>query len=162
MHLAQLNIAEGRYPMTDARMTSFTGRLKAIQSLAERSPGFVWRDLTDGEDADFSDLASAERKHGLIVNISVWDSVKSLFAFTYKTAHAKVMQDNRDNFNPLAKNHFVLWWIAKGKFPTGLEAKEKLLYLRANGASPEAFTFNLPFSQTGQPIKFNFPKKDCA
>lgn len=162
MHLAQLNIAESVYPMTDARMTPFTGRIDAVNAVADRSPGFVWRLTDDDDDVDGALSLRLPGDENTLVNMSVWESIESLFSFVYKTAHAKVMTDNRDNFAQLTTNHFVLWWIEEGHIPNLAEAKTRLDYLRANGPSPKAFTFKMPFSEAGNPLKVNFPQKDCA
>jgi hypothetical protein len=46
-HLAQANIAYMRSPITDPAMADFVAQLGAINALADRSPGFVWRLQTD-------------------------------------------------------------------------------------------------------------------
>lgn len=162
MQLAQLNIAEGVVDMDSPQMQPFTGRIDAINALADRADGFIWR-LTD-DDADV-DGALSLRLPGdskTLVNMSIWENVEALFSFVYKTAHAKVMTDNRDNFVDMPKQHFVLWWVEDGHIPDLIEAKERLDHLRDNGPSPRAFTFALPFSADGKPMTPNFPKKDCA
>ena len=161
MHLAQLNIAESLYPMTDARMVPFTDRIEAINELADRSDGFVWRLKDDSAVDGALDLRLPGDEHTL-VNMSIWQDTESLFGFVYKTAHAKVMTSNRDNFKDLIKNHFVLWWIEEGHIPDLVEAKAKLDHLCEYGASPQAFTFKTPFDQNGLAISPQFPKKDCA
>lgn len=162
MQLAQLNIAESVYPMTDTRMLPFTGRIDAINALADRSDGFVWRLTDDDADVDGALSLRLPDDENTLVNMSIWDSVETLFDFVYKTAHAKVMTNNRDNFTQMVKSHFVLWWVEDGHIPNLIEAKAKLDKLRAKGPSPEAFNFQTPFSEYGEPIKTNFPKKDCA
>jgi len=162
VHLAQLNIAESVYPMTDPLMDSFTGRIDVINAMADRSPGFVWR-LTDEDDA--VDGALSVRLPGdetTLVNMSVWENIESLFGFVYKTAHAKVISTNREKFKNLINSHMVLWWVLEGHIPTLSEAKARLDHLRKHGSSPKAFTFRMPFSESGNPITPNFPEKDCA
>lgn len=162
MHLAQLNIAEGNFPMTDPVMDSFTGRIDAINAMADRSPGFIWRLTDEDDDIDGALSLRLPGDESTLVNMSVWNNIESLFQFVYKTAHAKVMTTNQDNFKNLVKNHMVSWWVPEGHIPPLSEAKAKLDQLRAHGPSPEAFTFRMPFSESGVPLTPNFSKKDCA
>jgi len=162
MQLAQLNIAEALYDADDARMGGFTGRIEVINALADRSPGFIWRLVDDDETDGALSLRMEGEGDYTLVNMSIWASIENLFGFIYKTAHAKVMQGKEDWFNPMRKNHMVLWWIEDGHIPSLDEAKAKLDMIRANGPSPEAFDFQTPFSEQGNPITPNFPRKDCA
>lgn len=162
MHLVQLNIADAQYATEAPEMVGFTGRIEAINALADRADGFVWRMTDDGP----GDGALALRHEGFgpdtLVNMSVWEDIQSLYHFVYKTAHTKVMREERQNFHRLPTEHMVLWWAEEGHIPTLDEAYAKLSLLREKGASPEAFSFALPFDEAGEPIKAVFPKKDCA
>ena len=162
MQLAQLNIAEGVVSMEAPQMESFTGRIDAINAMADRAAGFIWRLTDDDDDIDGALSLRLPGDDKTLVNMSVWKDLDSLFGFVYKTAHAKVMTANRDNFAVIPQQHMVLWWIEDGHIPTIPEAKQKLDGIRANGPSPEAFDFNTPFSQSGQSLSPSFPKKDCA
>lgn len=162
MQLAQLNIAEAQYDTDDPRMDGFTGRIDAINALADRSVGFVWR-LVDDSDTDGAlDLRLPGASDRTLVNMSVWENIESLFQFTYKTAHAKMISSREEWFPSLTARHMVLWWIEDGHVPTLDEAAEKLGLIRDTGPSPDAFDFNLPFDEKGRPISPKFPKKDCA
>jgi len=110
VQLAQLNIAQGVAAMDDPQMQPFTGRIDAINGMADRADGFVWR-LTD-EDGDIDGALSLRLPDDeqTLVNMSVWRDIESLFGFVYKTAHAKVMTSNRDNFVTMPKQHMVLWY----------------------------------------------------
>lgn len=162
MQLAQLNIAEGVVDMDSPQMQGFTGRIDAINALADRAAGFIWRLTDDDGDIDGALSLRLPGDDKTLVNMSVWESLDALFAFVYKTAHAKVMTDNRDNFVHMPQQHYVLWWVEDGYVPNLSEAKARLDSLRANGPGPHAFTFAVPFSEAGRPITPNFPKKDCA
>lgn len=161
MPLAQLNIAEALYPMSDPRMDGFTGRIELINQLAERSPGFVWR-LQDDSDNDGALELRLPGSNDILVNMSVWADVESLYNFGYKTAHAKLIRQREDWFEIPSKPIIVLWWVEDGHIPTLEEARENLELLRTQGPSPKAFNFDIPFNAIGEPITPTYPKKDCA
>ena len=50
-HLAQMNIGRLLAPIDDPLLAGFVARLDEINTLAERSPGFVWRLQTDAGNA---------------------------------------------------------------------------------------------------------------
>ena len=43
MHLAQLNIARPKFPMDSFGMADFVNNIEPINTIAENSPGFIWR-----------------------------------------------------------------------------------------------------------------------
>jgi len=45
--LAQVNLSRLRFPLDSAPVREFVAALERINRLAERSPGFVWRNRTD-------------------------------------------------------------------------------------------------------------------
>jgi len=47
-HLAQLNIAKLKYAIDDPELSEFMDNLDNINTLADESPGFVWRLQTTG------------------------------------------------------------------------------------------------------------------
>ncbi|MBQ1024732.1 DUF3291 domain-containing protein [Micromonospora sp. C95] len=146
-HLAQLNIARLRAPLDSPEIADFVAQLPEINALAERSPGYVWRLQ------DVSGDATALRPFGpdIIVNLTVWQSVESLRAFVYRTAHLEPMRRRREWFVPLDRPHLVLWWIPAGVLPTITEAADRLELLH-DGPSPEAFTLREPYPAPGQEV----------
>ena len=138
-HLAQLNIGRLKHPAEDPRVAGFFDELDRINTLAEESPGFVWRlqsDLGNATDIDvFGDPLE-------IVNLSVWESVEHLKAFTYRTDHRTLFRQRHDWFEPKSQAHLVMWWIKAGHTPDTDEAIGRLEHLRAHGPSGRAFTFS--------------------
>jgi hypothetical protein len=135
-HLAQLNIGRFRYPTDDPRMADFMNNLDLINTLAERSQGFVWR-LKDGSGnatnfRPFPDPQTA-------VNLSVWESVEALERYVYQTVHKRFYGRREEWFDKMETPHFVMWWIPPGHVPTLDEAKERLEYLAVYGPSDRAF-----------------------
>lgn len=163
MHLVQVNIAQIRHESIDApEMRSFTDRIEAINLLAKRSPGFVW--TLEGEEGEGATRVEVFAENpNIIIQLSKWGSLDSLYAFAYKTAHAKLIAARKDWFVKVPNlANLALWWVDEGHLPTIAEAKSKMTKLYKSGPSPEAFDFQTPFSADGKPIKTNFPKKDCA
>jgi hypothetical protein len=134
--LAQINVAELKAPLDSPQLKDFVDNLDRINSLAEGSPGFVWRLTGDGNDA--TELRPMGEK--IIVNYSIWRDLDTLKSFVYSTAHVEILKRKREWFERMKLN-YVLWWVPAGRVPTVEEAVAKLAHLRAHGASPDAFHF---------------------
>ncbi|GAB2513141.1 DUF3291 domain-containing protein [Nocardiopsis aegyptia] len=141
-HLAQINLGLLKAELDDPSMRGFTDQLEPVNALADRSPGFVWRLIEQGE----SD-ATRLRPFGpnTIINFSVWTDVDSLWDFTYRTDHLDLLRRRRTWFERMDGVLVALWWIPAGTIPTVEEAGRKLDLLREIGPSPEAFTLRTPF-----------------
>ena len=137
-HLAQINIAHAVAAMDSDTMKGFVDRLDDINSLADNSPGFVWRLQT--EDGDATGIQAFDDPN-LLVNISVWESIEALKYFVYKSIHVELIQDRDAWFSKSDEAHQALWWVRAGYTPTVCEAKARLEKLQSNGPGPEAFTF---------------------
>jgi len=144
MNIAQLNIARLVAPLDSPELKDFVGLLGEINELADTSPGFVWRLQDDAGDA------TSFRPFGddVIVNLTVWESVDALYAYTYRSAHLPVLQRRREWFVRSTRPHLVLWWIDKSARPTLAEAERRLAHLVEHGPTPRAFTFRNPFPVT--------------
>ena len=140
-HLAQFNMARLLAPLDDPQIADFVGSLERINTLADDSPGFVWRLQGDGGDA------TSLRPFGedVIVNMSLWESVDALFDFVYRTGHAPVMAKRRQWFAKPNEAYTVLWWVKAGHIPTVEDARTRLGILKRKGPSPAAFTFKTRF-----------------
>jgi hypothetical protein len=136
-HLAQLNVGHIRYPTDDPRMAEFMGQLDAVNALAERSPGFVWRLKDDASNNATNILVSADPH--FLINMSVWETAEQLEHFVWNTVHKRIYQKKGNWFAPMATPHFVMWWISAGHTPTHQEALERLGHLTQHGPSDHAF-----------------------
>ncbi|MDN3578178.1 DUF3291 domain-containing protein [Chitinimonas viridis] len=157
-HLAQVNLAYAREPIDAPLMADFVARIAEINALAEASPGFVWRYQTDaGYPQEFGDQL-------VLFNMSVWDSVEALHAYTYRSAHAEVFAARKRWFEDIKAKlglpHMALWWVKAGELPTVAEAKARLEYLGEHGPSPHAFSFKQRYSPTG--LALAYPKPALA
>jgi heme-degrading monooxygenase HmoA len=147
--LAQANVAYALAPADDPRLAEYVARLDEINRLADGSPGFVWRYLTDSRDPSQREFADPL----VLFNMSVWESVEALHAYTYRTAHAEVYAARRRWFadvKAVVGGHaLAMWWVPAGERPTVAEAKERLSLITAEGPSERAFTFKKRFPPPG-------------
>jgi Domain of unknown function (DUF3291) len=147
-HLAQLNVALPRAPLDSPELADFVARLKEINALADAAPGFVWR-LVDEGGSDATTL----RPYGpdVMVNLSVWESVETLYDYAYRTAHLDVLRRRREWFtHDGLPAHAVLWWVPAGAVPTLEEARGRLDLLARRGPTAEAFTFQQRYPPPGR------------
>ncbi len=148
-HLAQINVARALAPLDDPLLAGFVARLDDINALADRSPGFVWR--LQSEVGNATDIQVSDDPK-VIVNMSVWEDLESLFAYVYRSDHLQVMAQRRRWFEKPAGAFMALWWLPRGRLPDFAEGLERIALLDRRGATPEAFTFKQPFDATGRPI----------
>ena len=144
-HLAEINIARTRAPLTDPLMAEFVAQLETVNRAADESAGFVWRlKADDGSASSYVRFSEDER---VIVNMSVWTSVEALQAFVYRTHdHAAVFRDRLRWFEPLIGPPLALWWVPAGHIPSLDEGRRRLELLDRDGPTPEAFTFKHQFA----------------
>ncbi|MBL8525893.1 MAG: DUF3291 domain-containing protein [Betaproteobacteria bacterium] len=151
-HLAQANIAYARASLEDPLLADFVARLDEINALAEQSPGFVWRYLSDSRDL----YARQYEDSRVLFNMSVWRDIDSLHAYTYRTAHAQLFAQRRkwfdDAMSVMHSRSVALWWIPAGQIPTVAEAKQRLAHITANGPTAFAFTFKQRFAANGEKL----------
>jgi hypothetical protein len=146
--LAQVNIGRLVAPLDSAQLAGFVSQLDAVNALADAAPGFVWRLQT--EDGNATALRAFEEDAegsdgGILVNMSVWESVEALAAYVYGDAHLAVLRRRREWFEHMKDAYAALWWIPRGHVPTVAEAEDRVKHLRAHGPTPYAFTFKVRF-----------------
>lgn len=144
--VAQLNLARAVAPLDDPVMAGFVARLDEINALAERSAGFVWR--LQGESGSATDLPVTDDPL-VIANLTVWETIEHLHAFTYRSDHREVFARRFDWFERWDGPSTVLWWQPAGAIPTLPAALERLQLLADRGPTPDAFTFKQRFPPPG-------------
>lgn len=142
LRLAQINVGRLVAPIDDPKIAQFVAQLDTINSLADRSEGFVWR--LQSQSGNATDISYSDDPF-VIVNMSVWESVEALWAFTYKSGHIAALKDRAKWFEKMSKPHYCLWWIPAGHAPSVAEGKERLVHYQNHGATPHSFWFNQLF-----------------
>lgn len=147
--LAQVNIGRLKEPLDSPLLADFVAALEPVNAAADGAPGFLWRLQT--EDGNATSVTAFEWDQagsaGVLVNMSVWESVEALAAYVYSDIHREVLRRRRTWFERMlpAEHHSALWWITQGHTPTTAEAEERILRLREDGPTPYAFTLREHF-----------------
>lgn len=87
---------------------------------------------------------------GILVNMSVWESVEALGAYVDGEAHRAVLRRRREWFEHMKDAYAALWWIPRSHIPTVGEAEDRVRHLRAHGPTPYAFTLRTHFPSPGE------------
>ena len=123
--LAQVNVARLREPLDSPLLADFVADLDPVNATADEAPGFVWR--LQAEDGNATSVRGFEwdaaGSAGMLVNMSVWESVEALAAFVYSGAHRQVLRRWRRWFERMTEAYTALWWIPRGHLPTTEEAE---------------------------------------
>lgn len=136
--LVHANIAKMRAPLDSPLMAGFVNNIDAIDSLAEQTPGFI----AQPEPPDDGEIFPND----VLVNVSIWQDVKSLQNFTYGGEHKEVMERGSEWFEDSVPPRYVLYWVEEETIPTHKEINARLEHLREHGPSPVAFNFDKPFA----------------
>jgi hypothetical protein len=152
--VAQVNFGRLVAPLDSPRLADFVAGLDPVNAAADGAPGFVWRLQT--EDGNATSLRAFEddadgAPGGIIINMSVWESVEDLAAYVYGDTHRALLRRRREWFELMKDAYAALWWIPRGHIPTPAEAEDRVRRLRAHGPAPDAFT-----------LKVHFPPPDTA
>jgi heme-degrading monooxygenase HmoA len=92
-------------PRDDPLMAEFVARLDDSNTIADTSPGFVWRLQTEEGNATYVRPFDDDR---ILVNISVWESGDALKAFVYASKHNEVLRQRRQWFEKFSGAYVVM------------------------------------------------------
>ena len=133
--IAQVNIGRLRAPLDSAQLAGFVAALDPVNALADAAPGFVWRLQT--EDGNATAVRAFDWLQdggpGVLMNMSVWESVETLAAFVYSDEHKLVLRRRREWFEPMTEAYTALWWVPRGHIPSTGDAEDAIRLLRAHG-----------------------------
>ena len=149
--MAQVNMGRLVAPLDSPQLAAFMAALDPVNAVADAAPGFLWRLQT--EDSNATSVRAFEwdvaGSAGVIVNMSVWESVETLAEFVYSRPHREIMRHRREFFQKMAEAYTALWWIPRGTTPTTGDAEDRVRHLRVHGPTPHAFTLRSHFPPPG-------------
>lgn len=137
-HLVHANIAHARASLDDPEMSGFMSRVDEIDSLAQSAPGFIAQPTPPDEGEIY--------QGNWLLNLSIWESVESLQAFTYSGKHARALEKRAEWFVQHEGPNYVLFWVPAGHIPTEAEIKQRIDILQERGPTPYAFIFKERFT----------------
>ncbi|WP_298553427.1 DUF3291 domain-containing protein [uncultured Algibacter sp.] len=144
LHLAEVNIAKPLAPMDNPIMQDFVNNVDKMNAIADAADGFIWR----LQDEDKDEATAIFQDDSLIINMSVWENLESLFNYTYNSGHIKVFKRKKEWFSKMKMMHMAFWYVPEGYEPTFQDAKNRLDYLNKHGDTPYAFSFKSKFTST--------------
>jgi len=103
--LAQVNFGRLLAPLDSPLVADFVAALEPVNAVADAAPGFVWRLQTEDGNATAvggfeEDAVDADGSGGgILINMSVWESVEALGAYVYSDAHVAVLRRRREWFS---------------------------------------------------------------
>jgi hypothetical protein len=148
--VAQVNFGRLVAPLDSPQIADFAAGLEPVNALADGAPGFIWR--LQGGDGDATAIPGFEADAagapgGIVINMSVWETVEDLAAFAYgEPLHLAVLRRRREWFERMDRVYAAVWWIPRGHVPAVAEAEERVNYLRAHGPTPHAFSLKVRFA----------------
>ena len=137
-HLVHANVALARASLDDKIMRGFLDQVEEINLKASLSPGFV----SQPTPSDSGEIYQGD----FLLNMSIWESVESLDAFTHSGRHAKALENRYEWFKEQSKPNYVLFWFPEGETPTELEVSKRIEYSSMYGAKAYAFNFQCYFT----------------
>src|SRR3954451_9830642 len=92
VHIAQINIGRARGPVDGPMLAEFMALLDAVNALADSAAGFGWgMQHAEGNNTALRPYDDDR----IIVNMSPWESLDSLWQFVYSARHLEVMRQRR-------------------------------------------------------------------
>ena len=140
--VGHLNVARLRHGWDDPRSAGFVDAVGAINRLAERSAGFVWRLSDEAASEGRADTGGAFGDPRMIWSLSVWTCVDALRHFVTRTAHGAFLRRRSEWFAPMPGPTYVIWPTTLDARPSLAEAAERLDRLAAQGPSLAVFDFD--------------------
>ena len=149
-HLAEVNVGRLLAPEGSPIVAEFIDALEAVNAVADRAPGFVWRHKSDQGEGHTSPGGPDDEL--FIINLSVWETYADLHEFMYRTVHNSFLRRRLEWFEPRSGPVTALWWVPEGERPTVEEALARLERLRQHGPSPDAFSLLRQYDADGRPV----------
>jgi hypothetical protein len=137
-------------PLDHPQNASFHEAVGDVFAHAGQAEGFLWgAEVT--QDYVWPSFAG-DQGTKIAQTLTLWRDLDCVRHFAYQGPHAGALRRRRDWFTGGSWPTFVAWWVPDDTYPTWPEAARRLEHLNDHGPTPEGFTFNAAFDQTGRAI----------
>jgi len=102
-----VNVSRLLAPLESPQLAPFMAALDEVNAEGDAASGFLWRLQTEDGNATAVnafgwDVAGS---HGVIVNLSTWQSVEALAGFVFSVRHLEIMRQRQQWFHQVAEAH---------------------------------------------------------
>jgi hypothetical protein len=139
--IAHFNWATLVAPLDDPRVAPFCNAVPKVNTIAERSPGFVWRSGEEVELAAGIGWPMFLEHPYVIASISVWETPEDFRSYVYNTVHGAFYRRGHEWFESDKPRGYVLWWVGAGHIRDIAEARDRVEAYLAHGPGADAFDF---------------------
>ncbi len=139
MAIAQLNIGRLIAEPFDPRVADFMNAIERINNLGKAAPGFIWIMEGSSEPSLGNTDIKIANDPRFISNMTMWEDVRSLQEFAFRTEHVELFKRRAEWFEPMDSANFVMWPIDRNARPSLDEGLERLHYLNEHGESDYAY-----------------------
>jgi hypothetical protein len=154
--VAHMNVARLRFPPGDSRVAGFVDNVSRVNAVAERSPGFIWRHSDEQSDLGLEARFQALNPDPhLAISLSVWETVRHLWQFVYKTVHGGFLRRRGEWFEPWPGPNYVVWNLTTSGRPTLEEGWSRLAHLADHGPTSFAYDFKFVDATSQRPVGFD-------
>ena len=140
-HVAHFNRGYLRGPFGSAEIEPFESAIDTVNSVAQRSPGYIRNVDVDPEEARRAFFPADAALDRIAATLSVWDDPHRLADFALRTIHGSFLKRRGEWFEVMEGPAYVVWPIPAGHVPTLAEAKLAYERLKTSGPSDAAFDF---------------------
>lgn len=133
--IASYNLADMKYPRSDPRMNGFFDNVDRMNTLAEKSAGFVWRLIEERND----ERRAAQVAGSTLTTLSVWESPEHLGDYVFNTIHVQFYMRRHEWFEVIERQHFVLFPVTAPNWPSEAQAIERLEHFQEHGSTDFSF-----------------------
>lgn len=168
MHLAFYTFTLLRKPL--GKSEEFLSYYTAVDQQLQVTPGVIdWAKPPNGFSSDSIDWGKwgiitypniykgpvTVKETYLIQSLSLWESLESVFSFSYRSTHLQAIQSRKDWTLKHGRPRYIAWWVKSEHIPTWREACERYdLYLHL-GSNARAFDFKQPYDHLGNHIEID-------